>query len=181
MDDLRVLMRRRRRQLGVGAQCRASQQLLKKITALPAYRRSRHIALYLSSDGEVSCREIIKHGWRHGKKCYLPVLAKDGSGSMAFVRYTPFGLLAKNRYGIAEPRCGRPLVPSLLDMVVVPLVAFDGMGNRVGMGGGFYDRTFAFRRCQLRPVLIGAAHRLQRVQRLRPQIWDVSLDGVVAV
>ena len=69
-----------------------------------------------------------------------------------------------------------------LDVVIAPLVAFDESLNRLGMGGGYYDRTFAFRkraRVLRRPVLIGVAYSFQRVDRLQPENWDVPLDVVI--
>ena len=73
------------------------------------------------------------------------------------------------------------LGPEAIDLVLVPLVAFDPQRNRIGMGGGFYDRSFAFRKNpdQPRPVLIGVAHELQKVDLLEPEPWDVQLDMVV--
>jgi 5-formyltetrahydrofolate cyclo-ligase len=73
------------------------------------------------------------------------------------------------------------LSPEALDLVLAPLVVFDPDRNRIGMGGGFYDRSFAFRKNPENkvPVLIGVAHELQKVDQIVPQDWDVRLDMII--
>nr|VFK20302.1 MAG: 5,10-methenyltetrahydrofolate synthetase [Candidatus Kentron sp. LPFa] len=117
-----------------------------------------------------------------GKKAYLPVLHGKGLWFLPFDANTP---LVCNKYGIPEPalssdsRC----IPQALDLVLTPLVAFDGMGRRLGMGGGYYDRTFAYllrRRVFVKPMLVGVAYAFQQVATPLPKNpWDVPLDGVV--
>ncbi len=193
-DQFRKTIRRRRRLLGVGAQCRAAQQLAKDICSLECYQQSRHIALYLGTDGELDCRFFLKQAWRDGKQCYLPVLKKgnDANHSMSFIHYSPGGELVNNRYGILEPKPSLPILPQALDLVLVPLVGFDRFGHRIGMGGGYYDRAFAFKKDDsnksipryrhiAKPILLGVAHRLQEIEHIEPQPWDVSLDHMVKV
>lgn len=91
--------------------------------------------------------------------------------------------MRRNRFGIPEP-LGKAVAPQRLDAVCVPLVGFDGRGRRLGMGGGFYDRTFAVNARKKRgnargPRLIGLAHACQQVGRLPHEDWDVRLTGVV--
>lgn len=192
IDDLRKSIRHRRRQLGFGAKCRAAVTLVDKMKSSPAYQRSQHIALYLANDGELSCDFLIKQIWKDGKHCYLPVLAaKQAFPPMLFALYCPGDVLVKNRYGISEPAGTKKRFPEALDLVVMPLVAFDAMGNRVGMGGGYYDRSFAFKRfCKKGntskkkhklPFLIGVAYRLQKVRAIESRPWDVRPDKVLAV
>jgi 5-formyltetrahydrofolate cyclo-ligase len=119
-----------------------------------------------------------------GKQVYLPVLRNRPSNSLWFTAYRPGDRLVNNCYGIPEPvmHSRRIVMPWSLDMVFVPLVAFDRSGNRLGMGGGYYDRTFAFRRMRSHwrgPKLIGLAHEFQRVEQLLNQVWDIPLDGVI--
>jgi 5-formyltetrahydrofolate cyclo-ligase len=89
-----------------------------------------------------------------------------------------------NRFGIPEPVVAqRQLIkPWALDMVFVPLVAFDNHGHRLGMGGGYYDRTFAFKlqRTYLTgPVMVGLAHNLQHRPSIASNPWDIPLDWVI--
>ena len=88
-----------------------------------------------------------------------------------------------NRFKLPEPDVtdAEMLEPESLDLVLVPLVVFDPQLNRIGMGGGYYDRSFEFRKqpgCNV-PALIGVAHELQKVDQLVPEEWDVRLDMVI--
>lgn len=120
---------------------------------------------------------------RPERRVFLPVLRPDPQPRLWFLPYAPGDPLRANRLGIPEPRGGRrgAVPPWALDLILVPLVGFDADCNRLGMGGGFYDRTLAFlhrRRHWHRPRLIGLAHECQRVNRLEPRPWDVPLDAV---
>jgi 5-formyltetrahydrofolate cyclo-ligase len=116
-----------------------------------------------------------------GKVCYLPVITPRQS--LWFAPYAEGDPLALNRFGIPEPaRPGLSLVGArALDLILTPLVAFDDQGHRLGMGGGFYDRTLSFlrqRHAWHKPRLLGVAHELQRISALTAEPWDVPLDGV---
>jgi len=113
-----------------------------------------------------------------GKRCYVPVI----SGTrLRFAPWTPDSLLRKNRFGILEPAIATEqlLVPAALELVLVPLVAFDAQCNRIGMGGGYYDRSFAGHTAGGAQSLVGIAHELQKIEMLAMQPWDVTLDCVV--
>lgn len=181
IPSLRALLRQRRQRLGYGRQILAGQALARTVCDLPIYQQSQNLALYLASDGEVDCRWLIKRAWRDGKHCYLPVV--EGSDAMRFVRYRPGAQRVRNRYHIWEPLAGDQISPQALGLVIVPLVGFDSRGNRLGMGGGYYDRTFAFtltNGLQL-PFLLGVAHHCQQVGSLPVQSWDVPLKQVIGV
>lgn len=148
------------------------------------FRNARRIALFMPNDGEMDPTVVIHDATSHGKALYLPVLAGRGKRELWFVRYRPGQAMTANRFGIPEP-VPRPrdrINPRFLDVVLTPLVAFDEAGNRLGMGGGFYDRTFAFLRQRHRwhrPYLLGIAYDFQRCERLPSSPWDVPLSGVV--
>jgi len=125
---------------------------------------------------------LIERAWSLRKKIYLPVLAPLNSGKLWFVRYEPHSRMVRNEFGIPEPVVDhRQRIPArALDLVLTPLVGFDSQGNRLGMGGGFYDRSFAFlklRKHLKKPRLIGIAYECQRLDRLKSEAWDVKLDG----
>jgi len=138
---------------------------------------ARRYALYAASDGEVDTSDLVDRLLARGRQVALPVVLPDRQ--LAFYRYTPNTRLVRNRYGILEPdtRVTRSVAVRTVDVVFMPLVAFDSNGHRLGMGGGFYDATFG--RLQRRPVLIGLAHALQRIERLDAEDWDIPLDAVV--
>lgn len=147
-------------------------------------RRARRIALYLPNDGELDPRPIRTALPPRGRRWYLPVLRGHAAGRLWFVRWRDGDRLRPNRFGIPEPvRRHRAIVPAhTLDLVLMPLVGFDAAGQRIGMGGGFYDRSLAFLRTRVhwrRPLLVGLAHACQRVERIEPRPWDVPLDAVV--
>ncbi len=150
-------------------------------------QRARRVALYLPNDGEIDPRPLIDWLERRRARVYLPVLRPLSDNRLWFVHYHAGTRMTRNRFGIAEPstRFGAHRANRLpawaLDIVLLPLVGFDGDGQRIGMGGGFYDRTFAFaRERRPRPALIGLAHDCQRVETLPTASWDVPLDAIVS-
>src|SRR5690606_28943578 len=182
---LRRQLRQTRRSLSPQQQRLASQQLLQQLAQHPLYRRSRHIAFYLANDGEIDPALLLQHAQRLGKHCYLPVLNEWPANRMHFQRLVPNQRWTTNRFGIREPTLNHGLQtkPWRLDLILMPLVGFDENGNRLGMGGGFYDRTFAFRRHRRHltgPRLLGLAHHCQKVAQLPTASWDIPLDGIVS-
>ena len=179
----RKQLRRQRCALDPAERLQRSRQLCQRLTQHPLFRNSQRIAAYLSADGEVDAHPLIEHAWSVGKQVFLPVLRPFGDNRLWFARYEADTPLVKNRYGIAEPEIdhNRRVEAWALDLVLTPLVGFDAHGNRLGMGGGFYDRSFAHllrRRHWLKPRLVGLAFDFQQVTRLPAQRWDVPLTAV---
>jgi 5-formyltetrahydrofolate cyclo-ligase len=141
------------------------------------------LAGYWAADGELDARPLLEVAIKRGRHAFLPVLRVGKRNQLWFIRYRPGEPMRLNRFGIPEPRRRqrRFALPWTLDLILVPLVGFDDACNRLGMGGGFYDRTLAFlghRQHWRRPRLIGIAHECQRVDRLAPRPWDLPLDAV---
>ena len=180
--QLRHSLRARRGALTASQHAEASIKALRYLLKLPQLLRAQHIALYMANDGELDPQIIAEQLWKMKKQVYLPVL-RPKQREMWFVHYAPDTALFPNRYGIAEPDHRRlhKLLPSLLDVVLLPLVGFDSRGARLGMGGGYYDATFAFkhRKPKGRPYLIGLAHACQEVSKLTVAAWDIPLFAVV--
>ncbi|MDR9435895.1 MAG: 5-formyltetrahydrofolate cyclo-ligase [Thiohalophilus sp.] len=182
--SLRFSMRDRRRALSVEEQREASLALSEQLAGHRLFHLAQRIAFYLPNDGEIDLTWLIEYAWQQNKQCYLPVLGPRNGQRMWFLPYRPDTRLIPNRFGIPEPahrRRDRLFSPMSLDLVLMPLVAFDHQGNRVGMGGGFYDRTFGFRRYRRhwqRPWLLGTAYAFQQVEQIDAAIWDVPLDGI---
>jgi len=182
--QLRRQLRQLRRQLSPLEQARASQALRRQLIHSRSFRRARHLALYLAADGEIDPRPLLQLAQRLGKQVYLPILRRWPRNRMDFQRLLPGEKLAANRFGIAEPRhCrARQRQPWALDLLLLPLVGFDEEGGRLGMGGGFYDRSLAYlgrRKNWHKPTMLGLAHDGQKVDRLPLAAWDVRLDAIV--
>ena len=183
-NQLRRELRQRRRSLSRQQQQHASMGLCRQLMALPAFRNSHRIAAYIANDGEISPQPLLELAWRLGKQVYLPVLHPFRKGHLFFMQHLPDQPLALNRFGIPEPLCHHDSrCPAwTLDLVLTPLVGFDEAGNRMGMGGGFYDRTFAFMQSGLaprRPRLVGVAHECQKAASLPQESWDIGMDLIV--
>lgn len=177
-QQLRQQLRAKRRALSHAEQVRAANQLAHHLSQQLWFIRAGHIAFYLPNDGEIDPSPLLRLALAQGKHCYLPVV--QANKSLQFRRYYGQPLRA-NRYGIGEPKRGEQWRPSwLLDLVLLPLVGFDADGNRLGMGGGFYDRSFAARagRPTRQIRLVGLAHACQQVPKLPAAPWDKSLTAV---
>jgi 5-formyltetrahydrofolate cyclo-ligase len=181
---LRTQIRAARRALPPDQQRRAADSLVRHVSRLPCFVNSQRIALYYPDNGEIDPTGLLQLAWSMKKSCYLPVLHHVNGNRLRFALVRPGTRLVKNRYGIPEPEHGprQWLMARQLDLILLPLVAFDAQANRLGMGGGYYDLTLSFLRHRSlwkRPRLLGAAHELQKVDRLTTEPWDVPLDGVV--
>ncbi len=177
-------MRAQRRQLTHQTLQHHSQQLRRLASDFKPFRHSRRIAFYIAAGGEIDPAPLMKLALMAGKQVYLPILRRRPAKGLWFASHHPGGRLQLNRFKIPEPivHARRIVMPWSIDMVFVPLVAFDLRGNRLGMGGGFYDRTFAFKQQRNHwwgPKLIGLAHDFQRVDQLPTQPWDIPLDAVI--
>jgi 5-formyltetrahydrofolate cyclo-ligase len=161
-----------------------SQQLLNQVINYKPFRQSRRIAFYHAVNGEIDPKPLLDEALRRGKTPYLPILRRDSAIGLWFAPYHHNSKLKLNRFNIPEPVVPhRQLIkPWALDMVFVPLVAFDRHGHRLGMGGGYYDRTFAFKlqRSHLTgPTMVGLAHNLQYRDTIESNPWDIPLDCVI--
>lgn len=173
-----------RRMLSVAEQRRAGQDLARRVVATRLFRISRRIACYIPNDGEIDPSMIVERIWHMRKHAYLPVLSPRAADRLWFAEAFPGGELRPNRFGILEPVTTRAELvrADQLDLILLPLVAFDVHGNRLGMGGGFYDKSLEFlrrRRHWKKPHLVGIAHDFQKQARLPINDWDVPLDGIV--
>jgi 5-formyltetrahydrofolate cyclo-ligase len=180
------------------------QQIRKRRSALPAYRqhiasialarrvlrtisaihRARKIAFYLAQDGEIDVFPLMLHCYKQQQQCFLPVLDNAAGNKLSFAEWTPEQVMLPNRYGIAEPAVPHHHLKEAADMdlIFMPLVAFDASGHRLGMGGGYYDRSLAgcFNSTRTeqacRPFLVAAGHDIQFYPRLPHDPWDIIPD-----
>jgi 5-formyltetrahydrofolate cyclo-ligase len=161
----------------------ASRQFARILRRSKLLRPGRHIAVYAAHDAEADPSAIVSLARRNGCALYLPAIADYRRRRMEFRRYSRDTRLRPNRYGIAEPERGTPRVAvRQLDLVLLPLVAVDPSGTRLGTGAGFYDRCLQHLRTGRRwrrPKLIGLGYEFQRVGQLAARSWDVPLDALL--
>jgi len=178
-QTLRRQLRQTRRSLSPDQQLSAAKELLacfKQHLNSPQVANAKRIALYLSNDGEISPHLLCEYLWQQGIQTYLPVIQEK---QLTFALYSSDTVWQENLYGIKEPVTANYLSGEELDLVLLPLVGFDSEGGRLGMGGGFYDRTFANKRTDETPLLIGLAHDCQQIKSLPVEGWDVPLQAII--
>lgn len=176
---LRRQLRHKRRSLTDHQQHRAATSLVKALKPHLSASKTPRIAMYWAMDGEISLKPLMEHCFEQGIEVYLPVL-HPFKPRLWFARYQPDSPLMNNHYGIPEPETKLRVQPWQLSTVLLPLVGFDLQGGRIGMGGGFYDRTFAqVLSWPHQPKLIGVAHECQKLEIVPLEPWDISLKGIV--
>lgn len=180
-DELRRAARARRAALGPAARAAAAAAVRDHLWADPAFRAATHLAAYLAVGSELDLTPTID-ACSTDRALYLPQVLR-GRSRLSFARYTPGYPLVRNRHRILQPRrTAATLAARSLALILVPLVAFDDRGDRLGSGAGYYDRTLAFRlgpEAPATPLLYGIAFDCQRVGAFAPRPWDVPLDAVV--
>ena len=181
INVLRSSLRKTRANLSASQREEAAEQCAQLARTLPALQHTRCIAAYIAHRGEMSCEPIIDWVLERGVDVLLPVVV---GRRMRFAPFDPGEALVPNRWGILEPewRPARWVSARRPNVVLLPLVAFDSGGNRLGQGGGYYDRAFAFHNAAKnwrRPLLVGLAYDFQRVGKLDAKPTDVPLDAVI--
>ena len=181
---LRARYRAQRRQIGLEHQAQHAEAATRAVLTSGLMHRARRCGLYFAqaTDGELDTLPLLSRLWAAGKTVACPVVG--ARGDMDFYQVKPGTPLSLNRYGIPEPRTrgqrsARYLNPLSLDVLFLPLVAFDDGGNRLGLGAGYYDRFLGNLPEKLRPLTVGLAHEAQRAKEgLVRQPWDIPLDAI---
>lgn len=177
-SQLRQSMKAKRQSLTAAEQIQAAQSIIPQAISLIQSYNVSNIAFYLPFNGEISPLPLMSHLLNEHKKLYIPVLHPFTSGQLLFINYNSRTEFKLNRFGIQEPVLDvRNIIPlNELEMIFTPLVAFDKAGNRLGMGGGFYDRTLA----QTKNIIsVGLAHECQQVEQLPIESWDMPLTHII--
>ena len=176
--ELRARMVAERQRLHGHQRRRLDRQICAHLLRLLDDRDSLHLAGFVAFNGEPDLGPALEALHHAGRRIHLPVVNDD---RMHFLRWTPTTEMRPNRFGIPEPVDGHECPPERLELVMMPLVAFSPGGTRLGMGAGYYDRSFEF--CldhpDSGPMLVGTAYSLQEVDSLPAQSWDVPLDAVI--
>lgn len=157
----------------------ASQKIADAVLASSYFRNAKRIGCYVAIDSEVSCWTVVKRAWAEKKRIFTPVVKKNRV--LEFRELSPNCSLTVNSMGLSEPTDGELVTSKSLDIVITPLVAFDDHRNRIGMGGGYFDREFSYLAEQSgdpKPMLIGVAFDCQHVEEIAPNPWDIRLFRV---
>lgn len=178
-SELRRTIRKKRLSLSLRQQKTASLKLFLKVSSHPLFRKAKNLGFYFANNGEISPDKIFELAIKKNKQCYSAALQDDNT--MVFRKYSGLKSLETHKYGFKQPnaRCKKINVKEL-DLVFVPLVAFNSQGDRLGMGGGFYDRVFEYKKnCpSIGPKLIGLAHGCQKTVELEAQAWDIQMNYI---
>lgn len=191
--SIRQELRSRRKTLTPTFQKKAAEALSLTLENDIVVKKANHIALYLANNGELDLQPFIHWCWQQNKHLYLPIVHPFSKGHLLFLRYDNNSTMILNRYNIEEPKLDvRDIKPlQQLDIILTPLVAFDSTGARIGMGGGYYDRTLATwyehylqnkeyaQGKQCHPSLIGVAHDCQQITKVPHESWDIPLPKII--
>jgi 5-formyltetrahydrofolate cyclo-ligase len=191
MNDQTAALQRRKRELrrgslrvradlGADERDRASEIIAEKVIHAAFFQRSRRIGCYLSLPAEVDTWSIISRAWRMKKRIFAPVTRRNRM--LEFRELTPETDLVRDDFGLLMPAAGAQIPARKLDLVLTPMVSFDKNRQRIGMGGGYYDRTFSFlrgRRQLLKPKLVGLAFACQELPEIPANPWDIRVFSIV--
>lgn len=176
---IRKTVRRERAMLSETHYQQYSQAICNTVLSLPIFQSATHIAVYYPLGHEVSPLLLCNAS---NKQFYLPHIGDGHDNTMSYYPYQQGDTLIKNRYGILEPNITTltAVSPDTLDLLIVPLVAFDQNCNRLGQGSGFYDRYLGqYQQHPNRPMFIGLAYEFQRVDTVPTNAQDIRLDCIV--
>lgn len=148
------------------------------------YQNAQRIGFYMAHSGEIDPAAILNKALEEGKECYLPTLDPITDNTLIYVNYTKGESLVLNHYQILEPviKPNNVIGARMLDVVLVPLVSIDAHGNRLGMGKGYYDRTFEFKNRasdEIKPALVGMAYEFQKHPEFEHKNWDVPMNHLI--
>lgn len=179
-QTLRARFRLKRQMLSLPERQQAALAVMERFCSSEWFAGFQKFAVYIANDGEMNPAPIVEKLWLTHKTCYLPVLTHaENHRVLQFKSYHSHTELTPNSFGILESQRGEDILSTDLEIVLTPLVAFDPYGNRLGMGGGYYDRTFKnLCHTHKKTHLIGLAYDFQKIDYLQNEAWDVPLEGV---
>ncbi len=178
---LRQTLRRKRRHLSIFSQRQAENAVIFHLQQLTQFKFAQHIGVYLDAFGEIRTQKIIELCFKLKKNVYLPTIC-NMNNHLIWVEISAQQYrnkrFFKHHFGMQQAMRSRGFQPNRLDIMILPLVACDAKGTRIGMGGGFYDRTLA--NYPYKPLRLGMAHDFQFVaQPLVTQKWDQALNCLI--
>jgi len=177
-DEIRKKLLLKRGKLTAAEQQEKSKLIIKNVKQSEYYKQATKIAFYHAVRGEADPSALMDNE----KQFYLPTLSPNKDQGLVFAPIDQNTQYKNNQFLIPEPMVEAEdfINAEILDLVIMPLLGFDLAGNRLGMGGGYYDRSFAFKKNFVgKPILMGFAYDFQKVDTLGAEPWDVGLDAIV--
>ncbi len=177
--NLRDKMRKLRAAVSGEDEKELSFKVMQKVLVHPFLNEKRLIGSYISAHHEISTANLNLKLESLGHCVALPVIDPKHKGHMDFYTYEDNSELIKNRFGILEPPPyhERYIGTDIFELVLLPLLAFDLNGNRMGMGGGYYDRLL--KKLSANCITIGLAYDFQMMPAIAAEHWDMPLDEVI--
>ena len=181
MNNLRARIKEKRKQLSDESLKLIGNDILKNIQASISFDDYQKISTYFSVNNEADTSELNNYLWSINKDVFLPKIKQD---TLVFSGYNKDQKLSLNNYGIPEPdHIDENLIEAAqCDLMFIPLVAFDSKCNRIGMGGGYYDKTLAFKKggeFKNKTLLVGLAYEFQKIDSIEKNAWDIPMDAII--
>lgn len=178
-NDLRTALRRQRQNLPLEVVREDSARIRRRLLSLDRFREARSVMLYLPARGEVDTWALLDHFWARGAEILLPRCRENAPGIMEAYAVASREDLGPGCFGLIEPQAGRASkVPTPEpEAILVPALAFDRQGYRLGFGGGYYDRFLPTLTCS--PLLVGPAYAFQILESIPVEPWDRPVEMIV--
>tara|TARA_Y100001936_G_scaffold61778_1_gene60773 strand:+ start:53 stop:634 length:582 start_codon:yes stop_codon:yes gene_type:complete len=177
-DSLRKEISLKRKNLSKKERLDSEESLVQLWESVGDSYKKNKVALYWPNNGEVATNALISYFFSNGSKCFLPVISNNEENKLIdFALFEEQSRLVKNRFGIPEPNKSKIIDLNQLDIIFLPCVCFDSRGNRIGMGGGFYDKTLSYLSKKENTKLIILAYDFQEVESCLPESHDIKADA----
>ncbi len=177
-DSLRKEISLKRKNLSKKERLDSEESLVQLWESVGDSYKQNKVALYWPINGEVATNALISYFFSNGSKCFLPVISNNEENKLIdFALFEEQSRLVKNRFGIPEPNKSKIIDLNQLDIIFLPCVCFDSRGNRIGMGGGFYDKTLSYLSKKEKTKLIILAYDFQEVESCLPESHDIKADA----
>ena len=177
-DSLRKEISLKRKSLSKKERLDSEKSLVQLWESVGGSYKTDKVALYWPANGEIITNALISYFFKYGSKCFLPVISKNEENKIInFALFEEQSRLIKNRFNIPEPSKSKIIDLNQLDIIFLPCVCFDSRGNRIGMGGGFYDKTLSYLSKKGKTKLIILAYDFQEVESCLPESHDIKADA----
>lgn len=179
-SDLRLRYRQERRRIDPVTRAQWDASIRDSLLALPGMQAGARIAAYWPFDGEPDLRPALEALHERDIHVHLPLIPHTAGAGLEMHPWQPGHEMASGALGVFQPGPGAAVPVDALDIVLLPLVAWDRRGHRLGMGAGYYDRFLAPVASLARPLRAGVAYSVQRSEELPADSWDVPLHGLLS-